>query len=80
MAEIASLDVARRRRLQTGRALAEHAVMHPSLRWTARSAEGAHRRTATGVTVCGLPGPLTLATRHDRPCRDCYTVPVAPAS
>ena len=80
MAEITSLDTARRKRSQLNRALAENAVMHPSLRWTTTASTGAHRRTPTGETVCGLSGPLKLAHTDDRLCRDCYTVPVAPAS
>ena len=82
MAEIVSLDDARRRlRRPLEQALADGAVMHPALRWSSGGDPYAHRRTGAGGTVCGLPGPLTLATAtRDRLCRDCYTVPVAATS
>jgi hypothetical protein len=80
MAEIASLDAARRRRGELNRALADGAVMHPALRWTCDGAPYAHRRTRSGDTVCGLAGALVLAEPSERLCRDCYTVPVAATS
>jgi hypothetical protein len=80
MAEIVSLDSARRRRSRLGRAMADGALMHPALRWMDQCSPYAHRRLPGGVTVCGLSGPLRLAEPADRLCRDCYTVPVAATS
>lgn len=80
MVEIVSLDAARRRRTELDRALADGAVMHPALRWVCGDDSYAHRRMPSGVTVCGLDGPLMLAEPSERLCRDCYTVPVAATS
>ncbi len=77
MAEIVSLADVRRRRAEQRRAAAEHAIMHPALRWNCEGHDYAHRRTRAGSTVCGLPGPLTLADASQRLCRECYTVRVA---
>jgi hypothetical protein len=79
MAEIVSLDAARRRSHLT-QALADGAVMHPALRWVCDGGPYAHRRMPSGMTVCGLSGPLMLAEPSERLCRDCYTVPVAATS
>ena len=80
MAEVLSLEEARRARLELRQVSLDHAVMHPALRWLAGDDGHAHRRTRAGVTACGLSGPLTLADTDRRPCRDCYTERVQPAS
>lgn len=78
MAEILSLAHARRKRSEAWRENAENAVMHPALRWISDGEDFAHRRTGTGDTFCGLPGPLLMAEPAVRLCRECYTVRVVP--
>lgn len=72
MGEVVSLAEARRARTERRRALAEHAVMHPALRWLAGGDGLAHRRTRDGRTVCGTAGQLVLADADAEHCPHCY--------
>jgi hypothetical protein len=69
---IGDLDQARQRRAERIRAAAEHATLHPALRWAAGDDGAAHRRTRDGRTVCGEPGPLVLADAGTELCPACY--------
>ncbi|MEV8634253.1 hypothetical protein AB0395_21620 [Streptosporangium sp. NPDC051023] len=73
MGEVISLQQARRARYRRRLALAEHAVMHPALRWVTGEGDSvAHRRTPAGATACGVQGPLLLAAAGTGRCADCY--------
>lgn len=52
---------------------AEHASLHPALRWIAGQTFWiAHRRDVEGAAACGSDGDLTLAPPGVPLCADCY--------
>ena len=54
------------------RAFADAPPHHPALRWLIDGAdERAHRRR-DGAAVCGRAGLMTLATKGDPLCRECF--------
>ncbi|MFB9880807.1 hypothetical protein ACFFMN_22895 [Planobispora siamensis] len=76
MGEVISIGRARQARVERRLALAEHAVMHPSLRWvTGNDDQVAHRRHSDGGTICGAAGPLLLAPTGANRCPHCYSLP-----